>query len=222
MKDLIGTQIDTTELQKELETAHKALRRTLGVQRKLESQLDNMDIDDPHYERKYESLNRRLNQTFEAIDDLEQRIKSLELRMDNAKKEQLSRDSVYEYLLLFDQIYDRMTDREKKTFMKSFIDHIEIYPEKQKNGQQLKTIYFKFPVSYNGGVSDVISLPNETMDETVCLLSKLNADKHIDVELDMDELDLTAAESKATYQEIKKYILVNYGVKVSSLYIAQI
>lgn len=34
--------------------------------------------------------------------------------------------------------------------------------------------------------------------ETVCLLSKLKSGKHIDVELDMDELDLTAAESKAT------------------------
>ena len=39
--------------------------------------------------------------------------------------------------------------------------------------------------------------------EVVCLLSKLKTYKHIDVELEMDELDLTAAESKATYAEIK-------------------
>lgn len=39
--------------------------------------------------------------------------------------------------------------------------------------------------------------------ETVVLLSKLKTDKHIDVELEMDELDLTTAESKATYEEIK-------------------
>lgn len=58
--------------------------------------------------------------------------------------------------------------------------------------------------------------------ETVCLLSKLNVEHHIEVELTMDELDLTAAESKATYQEIKDYILEKHGVKVSSLYIAQI
>lgn len=58
--------------------------------------------------------------------------------------------------------------------------------------------------------------------ETVCLLSKLNADKYIDVELDMNELDLTAAESKVTYEEIKDYILERHDVKVSSLYIAQI
>ena len=60
--------------------------------------------------------------------------------------------------------------------------------------------------------------------ETVCLLSKLHEAKHhVNVKLDMDEMDLTAAESKATYEEIKKYVAEhNDGMKVSNLYIAQI
>ena len=58
--------------------------------------------------------------------------------------------------------------------------------------------------------------------ETVVLLSKLNTKQHIEVELNLDELDLTAAESKATYDEIKAYVLEKYGLKVSSLYISQI
>jgi len=58
--------------------------------------------------------------------------------------------------------------------------------------------------------------------ETVCLLSKLNVEHHIEVELTMDELDLTAAESKATYEKIKDYVLEHTGLKVSNLYIAQI
>ncbi len=58
--------------------------------------------------------------------------------------------------------------------------------------------------------------------ETVCLLSKLNTKQHIEVELNLDELDLTAAESKATYEEIKEYVLEKYGLKVSSLYISQV
>ncbi len=58
--------------------------------------------------------------------------------------------------------------------------------------------------------------------ETVALLSKLKTDKHIDVKLEMDELDLTAAESGATYAELKQYVLDKYGLKVSSLNIAQI
>ena len=58
--------------------------------------------------------------------------------------------------------------------------------------------------------------------ETVCLLSKLNTKQHIEVEIKMNELDLTAAESKATYEEIKAYVLEHSGMKVSSLYIAQV
>lgn len=58
--------------------------------------------------------------------------------------------------------------------------------------------------------------------ETVALLSKLDVDKHIDVEVTLDELDLTSAESKATYAQIKEYILEKFDLKVSTLYIAQI
>ena len=58
--------------------------------------------------------------------------------------------------------------------------------------------------------------------ETVCLLSKLQSKEHIEIEVKMDELDLTAAEKKATYEEIKTYVLEHIGLKVSSLYIAQV
>ncbi len=58
--------------------------------------------------------------------------------------------------------------------------------------------------------------------EVVCLLSKLHAKQNIEVELKMSEMDLTAAESKATYEEIKDYVLEHTGLKVSSLYIAQV
>ena len=57
--------------------------------------------------------------------------------------------------------------------------------------------------------------------ETVVLLSQRKADDHIVVDLDLDELDATSAEMKATYEEIKAYVLEKYGLKVSSLYIAQ-
>lgn len=58
--------------------------------------------------------------------------------------------------------------------------------------------------------------------ETVCLLSKLQSKEHIEIEVKMNELDLTAAEKKATYEEIKAYVLEHNGLKVSHLYIAQV
>lgn len=71
-------------------------------------------------------------------------------------------------------------------------------------------------------VTPVDQFPHTVHVETVCLLSKLNVKHHIEVEITMDELDLTAAESKATYDEIKAYVLEKFGFKVSQLYIAQI
>ncbi len=66
--------------------------------------------------------------------------------------------------------------------------------------------------------------PSTVHVETVCLLSKLHEAKHhVNVTVDMDELDVTSAESKATYEEIKQYVAEhNGGMKVSSLYIAQV
>lgn len=58
--------------------------------------------------------------------------------------------------------------------------------------------------------------------ETVVLLSQQKPDDTIEIDLDMDELDATSAELKATYQEIKDYVLKEFGLKVSSLYISQV
>lgn len=71
-------------------------------------------------------------------------------------------------------------------------------------------------------ISGVDLFPGTYHVETVCLLSKLNAKQHIEVDIHMDELDLTDAEKKATYSEIKEYVLEHTGLKVSSLYIAQV
>lgn len=54
------------------------------------------------------------------------------------------------------------------------------------------------------------------------MLSKLNVEHHIEMEVNVDEMDLTKAESRATYEEIKEYVLEHTGMKVSNLYIAQV
>ena len=72
-------------------------------------------------------------------------------------------------------------------------------------------------------VQPVDMFPHTGHVETVVLLSKLHEAKHhVNVTLDMDELDITSAESKATYEEIKEYVLEKHGLQVSHLYIAQI
>ena len=79
-----------------------------------------------------------------------------------------------------------------------------------------------YNLTYNTNGGSYVPGKSGKYEETVCLLSKLNVKHHIEVEITMDELDLTAAESKATYDEIKAYVLEKFGFKVSQLYIAQI
>ena len=73
-------------------------------------------------------------------------------------------------------------------------------------------------------IEDNPSKPIYIHEETVCLLSKLHEAKHhVNVTVDMNEMDLTSAESKATYEEIKAYVAEhNDGMQVSNLYIAQV
>lgn len=172
IKSLIGEQLDLSALQRELEVAQKQLHQANRTQRKLEQQMNALDIEDQLFERKYESMDRRLTEVFIRQEELEQNISAVRSRIQNVEQEKLSRDSVYKYLLTFNRLYDRMTDREKKDFMQSFIKSIEIFPEKQPNGQQIKTIHFRFPVAYGQTLTDEISLPIENHVETALLLSK--------------------------------------------------
>ena len=68
----------------------------------------------------------------------------------------------------------------------------------------------------------VDQFPQSVHVETVVLLSQQKPDDTIEIDLDLDELDATSAELKATYQEIKDYVLKEFGLKVSTLYISQI
>lgn len=71
-------------------------------------------------------------------------------------------------------------------------------------------------------VCGVDQFPQTVHVETVVLLSQQKPDDTIEIDLDLDELDATSAELKATYQEIKDYVLKEFGLKVSNLYISQI
>ena len=71
-------------------------------------------------------------------------------------------------------------------------------------------------------VQPVDLFPRTRHCEAVLLLTKLNVERHIEVDVNMDELDVTAAESKATYNEIRDYVWEHHQLKVSNLYIAQV
>ena len=81
--------------------------------------------------------------------------------------------------------------------------------------------HFSLP-EYSENSGKCISITLSTHVETVVKLVRKTPDAHVDLGINMDELDLTTSEAKATYQKIKDYIKKEYDMTVSSLYIAQV
>ena len=96
----------------------------------------------------------------------------MQARLNNIRQQKISEDNVYQLLLYFDKLYDKFTDAEKKEFIKSFIEKVEIYPEKLPNGRFLKRIDFRFPVFFNGRAVDGLSWDAESTVETIVLLQR--------------------------------------------------
>ena len=86
--------------------------------------------------------------------------------------QKLGSDNVYQYLLYFDKLYDKFTDAEKKEFLSSFVERVDIYEDELPDGRFLRHIKFKFPVFYNGQEIDEMSWDKESTVETIVLLQR--------------------------------------------------
>lgn len=162
IREKIGDRIDTTELNTELEALRKKLRQLNGTKDRLGQQIDNLDYDDPHYDRKFQDLQERQNTIYDEIASAEEEISSVQTRLSNIRQQKISGDNVYQFLLYFDKLYDHFTDAEKKEFLGSFLERVEIYPDRLPSGQFLKHIAFRFPVFFDGQEVDVLSWDKET------------------------------------------------------------
>ena len=123
--------------------------------------------------------------------------------------------------MAFDAVYNSATEAERKELMKAFIERIDLYPEKRKDGCWIRSIVFNFPMPVEGGEVKELSLESETTVETVCLLVLRNPVTHINIDVDVEEM-VQDKRGLATYGQIKDYVLEHSGLNVSSLYIAQV
>ena len=167
-------------------------------------------------------LQRRYDEQYELIEDMETQLAEIQGQIDDIHQKKITADNIYHLLLAFDEVYNAATEVEQKEFMRAFIERIDIFPEKQPNGNWIRNIVFAFPVPYNGKEIREFPLESQSTVEAVLLLTKLHVERHIEVDVNMEELDVTAAESKATYNEIRDYVWEHYQLKVSNLYIAQV
>ena len=223
IREKIAARVDTSELEQELDGLKKKMRQLEVSKDKIAIQMDNLDVTDSMYEKKYDDLQKRFYDKYDEMALTENHMDEIQSRLAHIRRKQLSGDRIYNFLIAFDKLYDKLSDAEKKEFMGTFVESIELYPERLENGKFLKHIHFRFPVYYNGTVIDDISWENESTVETVVLLSKGMIDsRKVKVDFSLEDMDLSKFKGKATYEQIKAYVLEKTGLKVSSLYIAQI
>lgn len=173
IKEKIGTAVDTAEMEKRLEALQTKLRKTFGVKSRLERQMDELDIDDLYYDKKLLDLQRRYDEQYGKIEEIEIQILNVQEQINSIRQEKISGDSIYQLLLVFDKVYNSATEVEQKEFMKAFIEKIELFPQKREDGCWIKNIVFNFPVPISGTEMKELPLEYITTLECIVLLSKV-------------------------------------------------
>lgn len=173
MVSKLNEKVDVSSLETEKNQIREQLRQVMGAKKKLTEMMERLDIGDKHYDRKYQDMQDRQNVLYDRISELEEAIADIEVKISGAYEEKITIDQLYKILLNFDKMYYMMSDLEKKRFMREFIEGIELYPEKQKDGRILKQISLGFPVFYEGSEGDTIWLHKENTVEVVALLTSV-------------------------------------------------
>lgn len=134
--------------------------------------MDNLSVSDEYYDKKYEDMQVRLDKLYDEIEEIETFIEAVETRLYNIKQEKISGDNVYQFLLFFDNLYDKFTDMEKKIFMKSFLEEGNIYEAEQEDGRILRSLKFRFPIFFNEQELYELGWDNESTVESVLLMRR--------------------------------------------------
>ena len=202
----LQNQATVEQLEERLKQERKELRKEELNNRKLGEQLDALDIMADGYEVTYDQILAEIDEGYDKIEEIERKIRSIIRKLESLKQGFKASENIERMLDHFTKLYEHMNCQERREMYRLFIDHIEVLPETRKDGKMLKSISFRFSTEYG---EDALT-PEGDKEDDICFT------------LDCTKQALTKAEAKATYAELKKYILETNGVKVSSLYIAQI
>ena len=170
MQEKINMKVDTSVIEQEIVAHEKQLRQSYSTKIRLMEEIDSFDPDDKHYIKRKADLDDRLYKMYDKIEDTENLLIAARAKKMSIEAEKLTGDNIYKVLIYFDKLYAVMNEQEKRQVMESLISEIQIYPERQENGQWLKSIKFKLPIIEE----DMnMSLDNDSHIETVCSLSRI-------------------------------------------------
>lgn len=220
MQEKINSKVDTTAIEQEIAAAEKQLRQYYSIKSKIMEEIDTLDPDDRHYIIRKSDLDERLYRMYDKIEEVENNLMDARAKKQAIEADKITGDNIYKVLVCFEKLYNVMNPLERKKLMEHLISEIQIYPERQPNGQWLKSIKFRLPIVEK----DIdLCLDNESHTECVIALSKGEIDsKKVRVEFSLEGMDTSGLQKGATYPEIKARVLEQTGLKVSSLYISQV
>lgn len=220
MQEKINSKVDTTAIEQEIAAAEKQLRQYYSIKSKIMEEIDTLDPDDRHYIIRKSDLNERLYRMYDKIEEAENNLMDTRAKKQAIEADKITGDNIYKVLICFEKLYNVMNPLERKKLMEHLISEIQIYPERQPNGQWLKSIKFRLPIVEK----DIdLCLDNESHTECVIALSKGEIDsKKVRVGFSLEGMDTSGLQKGATYPEIKARVLEQTGLKVSSLYISQV
>ena len=163
MQEKINMKVDTSVLDQEIANHEKQLRQFYSIKSKLMEEIDSLDPDDRHYLKRKADLDDRLYRMYDKIEDEESQMIEARAKRQAIEAEKLTGDNIYKVLMYFDKLYSAMNDVERRRVMETLISEIQIYEDRQPNGQWLKSIKFKLPIIEE---DMEISLDNDTHVET--------------------------------------------------------
>lgn len=145
----LGQKTDVSELEKEIAALQKEQARLERLANQLAAEQDAIKPDEKAAARKRAGLQERWNKAQEDIEDTEAQIAELTEQMEKVVAAEETKKQVYTILQSFDALFDVLDNADKKLLIKELIEKIDLYPRKNRSGQWIKTIYFKFPMYYN-------------------------------------------------------------------------
>ena len=169
IRNKINMEVDTSALDQEIENYKIQLRKLYHNKDTILSDMDSLDYEDKHYQRRKTDLENHLYKTYDKIDDAEELLVSAKAKKRSLLADKITGDNIYKALVFFDKLYAQMNEAEKREFLSQLVDNVQIYEERKENGQWLKSIEFKLPIIEK---EFTLSLDNDTQNETVCLLSR--------------------------------------------------
>ena len=146
MQEKINMKVDTAAIEQEIATYEKQLRQSYSIKSRLMEEIDSLDPNDKHYYKRKADLDDRLYKMYDKIEDTENLVVAARAKKMAIETEKLTGDNIYKVLIYFDKLYAVMNEQEKRQLMESLISEIQIYEERQPNGQWLKSIKFKLPI----------------------------------------------------------------------------